>query len=289
MPTPELAAFLAIAREGHLTRAARTLHLTQPAVSAQLRRLEEDVDVQLFHRTPKGMELTEAGSIFRRYVEEAATWLEDGKQALRGLTALDHGSLSMGAGATAATYLLPPLIRAYHQDFPGIRLRVREQGSAAVADAVRSGELDLGVVTLPVADDRGLEITPWRTDELLLIVPPDHPLAGAPHFRWPQLNGEPLVLFEADTAVRRLIDGALQEHRVRTDPVMELRSIESIKQLVAQGIGSAFVSRFAIPDGVGLRPQTGSPPRRDLGLCVRADRAPSSAAAAFVRRLHRPD
>lgn len=285
MPTPEIQAFLTIAREGHLTRAARRLHLTQPAVSAQLKRLEEEVGAQLFHRTPKGMVLTEAGSLFRRYAEEARTWLDDGKAALAGLANLEQGSLAIGAGATATTYLLPPLIRRYHDAHPGIRLTVREQGSAAVADGVRSGELDLGIVTLPVSDDRGLELTPWRADELLLIVPPAHPLAGRSAFGWSDLDGQPLILFEADSAVRRLIDEALEQHAVQADPVMELRSIETIKQLVAQGIGAAFVSRYALMPGAGLRPRTGHPPRRDLAICRRADRAPSAATAAFLGAL----
>lgn len=285
MLQPPLHAFLTIAREGHLTRAARKLHLTQPAVSAQLKRLEEELDVELFHRTPKGMELTEAGALFRRYVEEAATWLEDGRRALAGLAALEHGTLSVGAGATAATYLLPPLIRTYLDEFPGVRLHMREQGSAAVADGVRAGDLDVGIVTLPVTDERGLEIRPWREDELLLIVPPDHPLAGRKHFAWADLEHQPLVLFEPETAVRRLIDRALEDRGIAVEAAMELRSIESIKQLVAQGVGAAFVSRYAIPEGVGLRPLEESPPRRDLGLCIRADRAPSPAAAAFMERL----
>lgn len=281
----ELKAFLAIAREGHLTRASRALHLTQPAVTARLQRLEEELGVALFHRTAKGMELTEAGGLFRRYVEEAATWLEDGRRAVAGLADLQSGALAIGAGATAATYLLPPLLRSYHQDHPGIRLHVREQGSAAVADGVRSGDLDLGIVTLPVADPRGLALSRWRADELLLIAPPGHALHGRERFSWRELAGVPLVLFEAGTAVRRLIDDALAEHAVEAQVAMELRSIESIKQLVAQGIGAAFVSRYALPEGLGARPDRGLPPRRDLGLCLRADREPSAAAAAFLDRL----
>jgi len=284
MLRPELESFLAIARERHLTRASRALHLTQPAVSAQLRRLEETLGTRLFHRTAKGMELTQAGTVFLRHVERAAAWLDDGRSALDGLGELVHGSLSIGAGATATTYLLPALLRAFHTAHPGIRLHVREQGSTAVADAVRAGALDLGVVTLPVPDERGLEITHWREDELLLIVPPDHRLARAEQFAWNDLLGEPLVLFEAGTAVRRLIDGALSQREVTVQPVMELRSIESIKQMVAQGIGAAFVSRYALSPGQGLRPLTG-PLARALGVCTRVDREPTAASRAFLSQM----
>ena len=134
--TTPLSSFLAIAKNGNLTRAARSIHLTQPAVSAQLARLEEEVGAPLFHRTAKGMDLTEAGRLLRRYVEEAELWLEDGRAAVAGLATLAAGKLSIGAGATATTYLLPPLLRSFHEQHPGIRLHVREQGSQAVAEAV---------------------------------------------------------------------------------------------------------------------------------------------------------
>jgi DNA-binding transcriptional LysR family regulator len=279
------ASFLAIARAGHLTRAARTLHLTQPAVSAQLRGLEEDLGVRLFHRTAKGMVLTEAGEVYRRHVEQAALWLGDGRAALESLAELSTGELSIGAGATATTYLLPPLLRAYHGAHPGIRLHVREQGSAAVADSVRAGDLDLGVVTLPVAETQGLRLTAWQRDVLRLIVPPGHRLDGRSRFSWRELDQEPLVLFEAGAAVRRLIESTLEDEGVQVQPVMELRSIESIKQMVAQGIGSAFVSQYALPEDVGLVPHKGRPPRRELAICVRADREPSAAARAFLEAM----
>ncbi len=273
--------FLAIAREGHLTRAARSLHRTQPAVSAQLRKLEEELGVALFHRTAKGMELTEAGRLYRRYVEQAAVWLEDGRQALAGLGTLTRGKLAIGAGATATTYLLPPVLRAFHEEFPGIRLHVREQGSAAVAEGVRDGSLDLGVVTTPVTDDSGLSFSPWVDDELCLILPPGRAPNSADSFHWTDLTNVPLVLFEAGTAVRELIDSAFEEAGVVPVIAMELRSIESIKRMVAEGIGAGFVSRYALPRGQGLRPAEGVPLQRGIAVCQRADREPSPAARAF--------
>ena len=105
MEIAPLKSFLAIAREGHLTRAARALHLSQPAVSAQLASLEDDLGTALFHRTPKGMELTEAGELFRGYAEQALLFLDDGREALDALRGLQAGSLAVGGGATATTYL----------------------------------------------------------------------------------------------------------------------------------------------------------------------------------------
>ena len=284
MELAPLRSFLAIAREGHMTRAARTLHLTQPAVSAQIARLEEDLGTPLFHRTPKGMALTEAGTLFRRHVKAAFLWLEDGRAAVQGLADLTHGALEIGAGATATTYLLPPLLREFHERHPGVQIHVREQGSHNVVDAVLAGALDLGVVTLPVDPSARVSTIPWVDDELRLIVPPGHGLSDQRTYRIRDLDGQPLVLFEAGSAVRRLIDQALKDGNAEVEIVMELRSIESIKQMVAQGIGSAFVSQHALADGEGLR-SSQSRLRRTLAAVHRSDRAPSAAAQAFLKLM----
>ena len=285
-----LQSFLVIAEEGHMTRAAQRLHLTQPAVSAQLKRLEEELGQALFHRTPKGLVLTQAGTVFRSYVEDALMRLEDGAEALARLAGLEQGTLSIGGGATATTYLLPALLGRFHERHPAIRIFIREQGSRGVVDAVLAGQLDLGVVTLPVEDASArLTVTPWVEDELRLIVPPGHRLAGRRTFRWGDLAGVALVLFEANTSVRNLIDGRLAETGTPVEIVMELRSIESIKEMVAQGIGAAFVSRYALRGREeGLRCADG-PLARTLGIVHRADRHLSAAASAFLDEMRAMD
>ncbi|PIE19184.1 MAG: LysR family transcriptional regulator [Proteobacteria bacterium] len=282
MEITPLRSFLVLAREGHMTRAAKRLNLTQPAVSAQLRKLEGELGQALFHRTPKGLELTAAGRLFREYVDGALQRLDEGVEALRELAGLARGTLSIGGGATATTYLLPALLGEFHARHPSIRIYVREQGSSGVVEAVQSGRLDVGVVTLPAGERRGgLVVEPWLEDELRLVVPRGHPLEGRRSFRWAELAGARLVLFEAGAAVRDLIDGRLSASGVEVETVMELRSIESIKQMVVQGIGAAFVSRYALPGGEGgLRCADGAL-TRTLAL-VRTDRPPSAAAAEFI-------
>ncbi len=282
--------FLLIAREGNLTRAAEQMHLSQPAVSAQLAGLEQEVGQRLFDRTARGMVLTEAGTTYRAYVEEALERLDAGERAVRALAGLEGGSLSIGGGATATTYLIPSVLGAFHRDFPSIRLFVREQGSQGVAAAVFAGDLDLGIVTLPITGlDRHtlacLRVEAWVEDELRLILPPGHRLRERKTFRWPELQGQPLVLFEAGTAVRSLLDGHIEAAGVQVQPVMELRSIESIQQMVAQGIGAAFVSRYALSEQQpGLYCADGRVLRK-LAVVTRRDRTASAAARTFRRRL----
>jgi DNA-binding transcriptional LysR family regulator len=285
MELTPLRTFLVVAELGHVTRAARALHLTQPAVSAQVAKLEEEIGQALFDRTPKGVVLTAAGTLFRQFVEEGIGRLEAGQRAIRELAGLEGGRLSIGGGATATTYLLPPLLGTFHEAHPDIRLFVREQGSQGVLDAVESGELDLGVVTLPGTEARkalrSIELERWLDDDLRLLVPPAHPLSRRRTFRIRDLEGLPFVGFEAGSAVRALLDAYLREAGIAVDVVMELRSIESIKQMVAQGIGSAFVSRYALDEEDHALDCKDGNPGRELALATRSDRTPSPAAAAF--------
>lgn len=279
-----LKTFLVLCELGRMSRAAERLGRTQPALSAQLARLEEDVGAPLFFRTPKGLVLTEAGGVFRRYVEVATTALNDGLEAVRALSDIEGGELTVGGGATVTSYLLPPVLRGFHERYPRVRLRVREQGSRQIIEGVLAGELDLGIVTLPVTEKR-LHVEPWLEDELLLIAPPGHRLERRRTFRWTDLESEALVLFEPGTAVRDMIDERLGHEGVSPSIVMELRSIDAIQQMVREGIGAGFVSRWSLPEGQrGLRP-TDQPLLRKLGLVWRADREPSPSARAFLTTL----
>lgn len=290
--------FRAIVASGHMTRAARALGVTQPALSAALKKLEAEAGTELLHRTGRGVELTDAGRVFLAFADESVLAAEAGIKAVRELIGLETGGIRVGGGATATAYLLPPVIARFRRTHPGLRFYIREAGSSGVAQAVASGELDLGIVTLPLtAAEDALATTPLVEDELRLIVPPGHRLAaprrrGAGRkdrdrpreFRWRDLAGEPVVAFEAGSAVREVIDAAAARAGVSLGVVMELRSIESIKQMVAAGVGVAVVSRFALREGEGLACAEGRLIRR-LAIARRRDRRPSHAAAAFEHAL----
>ncbi len=297
--------FIAIARAGHLTGAARTLGVTQPALSAMLHKLEAEAGAPLMHRRARGVELTEAGRVFLRHAEDAVRSADAGIRSVRELLGLQAGSIRVGGGATATTYLLPRVISDVRRSHPGLRFYLREAGSSAVATAVASGELDLGIVTLPLkgAESDDLVKIPLVSDEMRLLVPPSRArgssggrsatshaaigpdLAGT-SFRFKDLGETPVVAFEAGTAVREMIDRAAAAAGVRLNVVMELRSIESIKQMVAAGIGVGFVSRFAVRTGEGLACRDGKL-SRELAIVRRRDRTPSAAVAEFERVLVR--
>lgn len=285
---------VAIAEAGHMTRAAEALGVAQPTLSAAVRKLEDELGVALFDRTGRGVELTEAGRVFVEHASGALRDVEAGRRAVRALAGLETGTIRVGGGATAMGYLLPPAVRAVRAEHPGLRFYVREAGSEAIAGAILTGELDLGVVTLPIRHPGSGDLMTVRTvpDELRLITPAGHRLDGKRSFRWADLAGEPVVGFEAGSAVRAVIDAAAGEHGVTLDVVMEVRSIQSIEQMVRAGIGVGFVSRFALRGeppafGGGLGCRDGKV-TRELAVVRRRDRTPSPAAGAFERALLSP-
>jgi DNA-binding transcriptional LysR family regulator len=284
--------FRTIAAMGHMTRAAQVLGVTQPALSAAVKKLEAEVGAPLLDRTGRGVALTDAGRVFLERAQACLRQADAAVEAVRQLVGLEEGSIRVGGGATAITTLLPPVVSTIRARFPGLRFFVREAGSAAVAAAVLSRELDLGIVTLPpkgtwgVPGAEDLLIAPLVDDELRLIVPPAATWRPrkAGEFRWKEIAGEPFVAFEGGTAVRAIIDQAAGDAGVRLGVVMELRSIESIKQMVAAGIGVALVSRLALQVGEGLVCRD-SRLTRVLAIARRRDRVPSPAVAEFERAL----
>lgn len=288
MELTSLRYFREIVASKHLTRAAERLGITQPALSAMLKKLEAEVGTLLVHRTRRGLEPTEAGKVFVTYCDQALRAAESGVAAVREIAGLERGSIRVGGGATVTGYILPRVVGVVRKRHPGLRFFVREAGSAAVAEAVLSGELDLGIVTLPVTVGQSDQLVrvPLVADELRLIVPKGHPLSqnGARGFRWKDIEGEPFVAFENGSAVRSLIDQAAAKAGVTLHVVMELRSIESIKHMVAEGVGVGLVSRFAMEEDEGMVGREGRLTRR-LAIVRRRDRAPGAAVQEFEAAL----
>ena len=277
---------VAIADAGHMTRAAERLGVTQPALSAMLRKMELELGVELFHRTGRGVEPTDAGAVFIEHARDAIRRVEAGVRSVQERVGLRAGSIRVGGGATAITYLLPGVVSALRRQHPGLRFFVREAGSSAVADAVLRGGLDLGIVTLPVrVPGRGdLQEIPLVDDEMRLIVPAGHALEGRRGFRFRDGASEAFVAFEAGSAVRELVDRAAERAGATLSVVMELRSIESIKSMVEAGVGVGLISSLALAAREGL-PCRDERLTRRLAIVRRQGRVPTPAAGMFERLL----
>lgn len=282
-----LRSFLAVAESGSITEAAERMRLTQPALSRRLQQLEEHLGVGLLERSRKGAQLTEIGRLVQVEAQGIVARYDQMRETVSSHQRLEGGTVRIGGGATAVSFILPEAIAAFQAAHPQVRFQMREAGSSEIADDVASGQLELGVVTLPVRD-RELDITPLATDRIVLVARRDHPLAQRKRVGIQGLADQAFVAFEAGSALRQIIDGKLREAGVEVNVVMELRSIPAILRMVSTTGNLAFVSQLGMErqgDVVAI-PVSGLRIERRLAVIARRGRQLSPAAQAFAQRLH---
>jgi len=283
-----LRSLLAVADAGTITDAADRVGISQSALSRRLQQLEVELGAVLLVRGRQGVGLTELGrqtvdagrSIVARY-DRLRQDISDNLGLLR-------GTVRVGGGATVTSYLLPQRIAEFQSGHPGIRFYVKEAGSGEIASDVSAGELELGVVTLPVPS-RDLDIRELFIDEIVLVARADHELAKR-RVTVADLEGLPFVGFESGSAIRQIIDNTLGAAGIQIDVVMELRSIPSILKMVATTGSLAFVSRVSVSTEPELRAVAvrGLSISRTMGLATRHGIPLSAPAGTFAELLARP-
>ena len=243
METRLLETFVAVAEELHFRRAAQRLHIAQPAVSGQIRRLEDELGVQLFIRDRRKVVLTEAG---RAYLGEARTILQRvalAQQVARRAKRGEIGSLTLGYSACNIHSVFPEAVRLYRERFPRVVLEMREMVTAEQVKALLGGHIDVGLVTLPVAAE-GLRVETVLEEPLMAALPDNHPLASSnAQVMLEDLADEPFVFFPRWQApgVHDLITGVCREAGFVPQVVMETNSMQGIVGLVAAGIGVSLL------------------------------------------------
>ncbi len=277
---------LAVAEAGTITEAAERLNVTQPALTRRIQQLEEHLGVTLLSRSRSGVSLTTIGEQVLPEARALAVRYDHLRAQVAALARLEGGTVRVGGGATAVSFVLPDAIAAFQSEHAGVRFQLKEAGSREIAESVADGRLELGVVTLPVPE-RELDVHPLVEDEVVLVCRHDHPLARRRRLEVAQLAGLGVVGFEAGSAIRQLIDGALQAARVEMNVVMELRSIPSIVRMVVTTGNLGFVSRLGVEaDGeVRALRVRGLDIRRQLAVVSRRGAALSPAAGRFATRL----
>lgn len=223
--------FLAVAEHGSFTRAAAALFVSQPALSQQIKLLEQTLDVQLFDRTGRTVRLTDAGKVFQHHARQAMSELQAGARAVQDVEDLSRGHLRLGLTPTYTPWLAGPLLAAFWQRYPGITLAVSESTQGQIEQQLVNDELDIG---LGFAGDLAAELsaTPLMQERLVLIVGKDHPLAGQKQLKLMALNGQPLVLLDRSFATRVEIDQQCRAHNVSPSLVMETNTLGAILALV---------------------------------------------------------
>ena len=241
-----LQVFYAVARYRSYSRAAReALHISQPAVSKHVQALEAEVGAPLVQRVGKRVDLTEAGRLVQQYAEQVLALADETRRAMLDLQGVQRGTLRLGASSTPGLYLLPPVLAAFTQAYPGITLAVEIAQSGQVVAGVLQRVWDLGVVS-GTPDEASLHVQPYCRDTLVLIVPPTHRLAAQPTVTLADLVGETWILRATGSASGQEVERALQAHHALHGHSLRLQGSAAVKQAVMAGLGIAMVSRYAI-------------------------------------------
>jgi DNA-binding transcriptional LysR family regulator len=247
MTLQQLTYFLAAAEHGSFSAAAESLFMAQPSLSEQIRRLEAELGVALFARGGRGLQLTEAGRLFRPHAERAVGAAQEAAESVREVRDITGGTVAFGTFGSAHHYLLAGLLQDFRTQFPNVRVRAIGQNSAEVADAVRDGQLEAGLIALPV-DDRGLDVQPAMREEVLYVS------ADAERLLEPmtieRLAAAPLILFDArfgaDDPMRRQLRERAQQAGVKLEPQIEVEYVTAALELCARGLGDTVTSQQMI-------------------------------------------
>lgn len=284
--------FLAVAEEGHVTRAAERLGMQQPPLSQQIRALERELDVRLFRRLPRGVELTEAGAAFLAEVRTILGEVDHAVAAARRTARGEQGRLALGFTSSAPFHpFVPRTIRAFREAWPRVSLTLEESGTTALIEAVRGGRIDAAFIRTPVADPAGLRLDPLLEEPMVVALPAEHPLAPpaggeATAIALRALAAETFLVFRRpdgpglyDTTIAACLAAGFTPRIGQEAP-----RIVSTLNLVAAGLGIALVpsslQRMQM-DGVAWRRLAGA--RRPTAPINLASRRHD--ASAVVRRF----
>ena len=290
MDFDQLEIFLEVARLSSFSRAAEKRFRTQPAISSQIRALEEEVGARLLDRSGGRVSLTASGKLFFKYAEET---LERRKTILNEIAETERvprGEIVVGANEGTCLHILPGVFAQFKRDYPNVAVNIKRSDYAKILESIIENVVDFGVVSLPVNDNR-LEAQMIHRDELVVITAPTHPLAtnslaGKKTVTVAEVATYPLVLPKLGHT-RDALDALFYDHHLKPKLAMELDSSELLKRFVAANVGVGFIARSNIEEDIRAKALVAitladAQIRRDLALVFRKDKSLSRAAKTFM-------
>ncbi len=287
MDVRQLRYLVALAEELNFTRAAAAEHIAQPALSQQIRRLEEEVGMGLVERTTRRVALTEAGELLVARARRILAELEAAHEEMRALRGVDVGHVTIGAIHTMGPIDLSLGLARFHEQHPHVALTVREQHSEECAELLRTDVLDLAFLSVTErVESHELGLHQLVSEELMVLLPCDHPLAGRRELRMQDLAEEHFISFRQGARLRELLFAAGRDAHFEPQVTLDTNDAQRIRTLVSRGLGVAILPRSdataPVGDSVAVAPLVEPGLRRDITLAWRAGRRLPPATAAFL-------
>lgn len=289
-----LVVFRKVAEQLSFRKAAEELYLTQPAVSLQIKALEEDLSVKLFDRAGTHIRLTDAGEILLGYAEQASSLLVQAEHDIAALSGNHAGRLALGASTTIAQYVLPRFLGEFQRQFPHVHSTLISGNTEEIVAAIERKKIVFGLIEGP-ARSHAVKTEPFLKDTLVLIASTAHEMAELGSISCTELKTAPILLRERGSGTRRVVELALEKHGIKRNSlnvIMELDSSEAIKSAVEAGLGVGFISRWAIAKDARLNATFkiveihGLSIRRDFLLAYPSGPAPAGLAKQFAKFMH---
>jgi len=285
MDFDQLETFLEVARHSSFSRAAERRFRTQPAISSQIRALEEEVGAKLFDRSGGKVALTGAGKVFQEYAEQTLQARKTMLVTVAEMERVPRGEIVVGANEATCLHILPEVFAEFKKQYPDVGVQISRLERAKILESIIDNSVDFGIVSAPVEDKR-LTVVNIHRDELVIIVPPGHPLSRLKKASVADVAQFPLLLPKAGRT-RDALESLFDDRRLKPKIAMELDSSELLKRFVAADVGVGFIARSNVIEDVragvlAAVPMADASIRRDLALVFRKDKALSRAALAFI-------
>lgn len=285
MDFDQLETFLEVARHASFSRAAEKRFRTQPAISSQIRALEEEVGAKLFDRSGGKVALTGAGKVFQQYAEQTLEARKTMLVTVAEMERVPRGEIVVGANEGTCLHILPEVFAEFKKLYPEVGVQISRLERAKILESIIDNSVDFGVVSAPV-DDKRLTVVTIHRDELVITAPPNHPLSRLKRATIAEIAQFPLLLPKVGRT-RDNLEELFHERGLKPKIAMELDSSELLKRFVAADVGVGFIARSNVIEDVqagvlAAIPMADASIRRDLALVFRKDKALSRAALAFI-------
>ncbi len=285
----QLRFFHAVAETGSFTAAARELHLTQPAVSNQVKNLEDELGQRVFERVGRSVRLTRAGEVLHTHTRRIFQQVREAEVILEDLKSLQTGRLYLGTVDVMSIYVLPSIFRVFHSRFPKVEISIEVDDTATISRGVRESRFDLGFATLPLREPNLMSISVYN-DVMRAIAPAGHPLAGKKLVTLQDLADTTMIVYKQGSVTRSIIEQIFLSQGIELEPDMEIDRPEAMKKLVEAGLGVSIMPEMSIAREVEegslvVLPTGGISFERQLGLIYRPWQVFSPSVVAFLTIL----
>ncbi|MCK4866047.1 MAG: LysR family transcriptional regulator [Gammaproteobacteria bacterium] len=281
MDIPHLHAFVAVADSGSFSEASEHLYLTQPAISKRISSLETELNIQLFDRIGRKVTLTEAGTALLSRARNILQQVEDSKRAIQNLSGNIAGKLSIGTSHHIGLHRLPPILRAFTRAYPEVELDLHFMDSEEACHAIEHGDLELGIVTLPLEPAKVLHTYEVWPDPLDIVVNPSHPLTQVKKVTPKQLAHYSAILPTRGTYTRQIFEHTMRKYKLELKVGLSTNYLETIKMMVSVGLGWSILPRSMLNEELKTLNIEGINLERKLGIVWHSGHTLSNAAKAM--------